>query len=195
MTKNTANTRLLTVSDEVSDKFCSRPQTKAARKRRQLQWVQSLPTTVSVVCCPEEGCIKSYQRLSSLQHHLYCGKHVRILERQTLLDNAVLEYASQRQGQQTSALKLKESGLQQLDQPSLQMGWGLRSTQAGTRAWFSDKQREYLTSKFQIGEVTGRKFDPVAVAKSMMTAKNANSKRVISSSEFLSKSANLRGLF
>ena len=74
------------------------------------------------------------------------------------------------------------------------MGWALRSTQAGTRTRFSDKQREYLTSKFQIGEVTGRKFDPAAVAKSMMTAKNANGERLFSSSEFLT-SQQISGVF
>ena len=199
MTKNMANTRFLAVSDEVSDKFCARPQTKAGKKAASATTSDTGAeladhTESQLFCCPEEGCIKSYQRLSSLQHHLYCGKHVRMLERQTLLDNAVLEYASQLQGQQTFAPKLKESGLQQLDQPSLQMGWALRSTQAGTRARFSDKQREYFTSKFQIGEVTGRKFDPTAVAKSMMTAKNANGERLFSSSEFLT-SQQISGVF
>ena len=38
--------------------------------------------------CPEEGCVKSYQRFAALQHHLDCGKHERKLERETLLDQS-----------------------------------------------------------------------------------------------------------
>ena len=36
--------------------------------------------------CPEEGCIKSYQRHSLLQKHLEYGEHKRALEYETLLD-------------------------------------------------------------------------------------------------------------
>ena len=43
----------------------------------------------------EEGCIKSYQRLSSLQNHLDCGKHQYVLGRETLYDKAMLKYAAQ----------------------------------------------------------------------------------------------------
>ena len=44
--------------------------------------------------CPEEGCTKSYQRFSALQRHLDCGKHVRALESETMLDKSVHGYAS-----------------------------------------------------------------------------------------------------
>ena len=35
----------------------------------------------------------SYQRYSSLEQHLQCGKHKRSLEHETLLDRAMLRYA------------------------------------------------------------------------------------------------------
>ena len=44
--------------------------------------------------CSKEGCIKSYQRHSSLQKHLECGRHKYVLEYETLYDRAVLGYAS-----------------------------------------------------------------------------------------------------
>ena len=44
--------------------------------------------------CPEEGCVKVYQRYLDLQYHLDCGKHDRMPEQETLLDKAVLNYAS-----------------------------------------------------------------------------------------------------
>ena len=39
--------------------------------------------------CSEEGCIKSYQRHSSLQKHLECGRYKYVLEYETLFDRAV----------------------------------------------------------------------------------------------------------
>ena len=44
--------------------------------------------------CPEEGCVKVYQRYSDIQYHLDCGKHDRMPEQETLLDKAVLNYAA-----------------------------------------------------------------------------------------------------
>ncbi|KAK3738819.1 hypothetical protein QZH41_000398, partial [Actinostola sp. cb2023] len=38
--------------------------------------------------CPEEGCVKTYQRFSALQLHMDCGKHQRSLEKETLYDKA-----------------------------------------------------------------------------------------------------------
>ena len=38
-------------------------------------------------------CIESYQRHSSLQKHLECGRHKYVLEYETLYDRAVLGYA------------------------------------------------------------------------------------------------------
>ena len=43
--------------------------------------------------CPDDGCVSSFQRFSSLQRHLDVGKHKYVLERETLLDKAMLSYA------------------------------------------------------------------------------------------------------
>ena len=43
--------------------------------------------------CPEEACVMTYQRYSSLEQHIQCGKHKRALEQETLLDRAMLKYA------------------------------------------------------------------------------------------------------
>ena len=51
-------------------------------------------TTKNIFFCSVEGCIKSYQRHSSLQKHLECGRHKYVLEYETLYDRAVLGYAS-----------------------------------------------------------------------------------------------------
>ena len=51
------------------------------------------PPTLLFFSCPEEGCIKCYQRYLNLQQHLDSRKHTRALEREPLLDQAVYGYA------------------------------------------------------------------------------------------------------
>ena len=43
--------------------------------------------------CLDEGCVMTYQRYSSLEQHIQCGKHKRALEQETLLDRTMLKYA------------------------------------------------------------------------------------------------------
>ena len=50
---------------------------------------------------------------------------------------------------------------------------------------FNSTQKDYLQKKFEIGEKTGRKPDPVTVSQEMRIAKDPNGNRLSSSSEFL----------
>ena len=68
--------------------------------------------------------------------------------------------------------------------PSLPKGWALKCSRARS-ARFSTTQKEYLSSKFQIGECTGLKADPASVATAMRKAKNVNGERLFDSTEFL----------
>ena len=54
-----------------------------------------------VFTCPE-GCNQTSLRHSSLQRHLDCEKHSRVLECATLLDKVVLSYAEALEGQAVS---------------------------------------------------------------------------------------------
>jgi len=62
-----------------------------------------------------------------------------------------------------------EGELKITSQNSLQMGWALHKYRRGNTR-FSDKVREYLQKKFNIGQDSGRKEDPVQVAKDMRRA-------------------------
>ena len=64
------------------------------------------------------------------------------------------------------------------------MGWALRSSEI-RRKRFTASQKEYLTTKFTIGETTGCKADPVVVARDMMNARGSDGERLFSSDEFL----------
>ena len=61
-------------------KVKSRPQPRTAANSQRCSDTEEEPvddtSTVPIFSCPEEGCVKTYQRFSSLQHHLDLRKHV-----------------------------------------------------------------------------------------------------------------------
>ena len=67
---------------------------------------------------------------------------------------------------------------------SLEMGWALRQSHSrNTR--FTDKQKDYLTAKFQTGEQTGQKADATSVSRLMRSKKDENGEQLFDCSEFL----------
>lgn len=141
--------------------------------------------------CPEEGHTMSFQRYSSLEQHIQCGKDKKALEHETLLDRAMLTYtfALEKPGVSNIVIPAKEGFVTRehsSDAPgfSSYMGWALKSSfSRSTR--FNSSQKDYLIKKFEIGEKTGRKLDPGTVAKDMRTAKDPNGKRLFNCNEFL----------
>lgn len=106
--------------------------------------------------CPEEGCIKSYQRYSALQKHLDCGKHQRALENESLFDRAILGYASRlERGENAVPNILGNQYYHSSNGPFLSMGWALKSSSGRKR--FSSRQKDYLKSVFDIGQESGKK--------------------------------------
>lgn len=138
--------------------------------------------------CTVDGCIKLYQRFSSLQRHLDVGKHKYTLERETFLDKAVLSYASkldkgddqlaERSDEATTVTRTLTYA------ESLPMGWALKSS-AVQRKQFNDSQKGYLIKMFDVGEQTGHKVDPSTVSVSMRKARNPDGSSMFDSSEFL----------
>ena len=101
--------------------------------------------------CPEEGCVKAFMRHSSLVKHLDCGKHKRALERETLYDKAMLEYAAKLKFGASKAPTVIEGSrsLSSLStKPTLPMRWAQKSTQSRS-VKFTDKQRQYLSFKLE----------------------------------------------
>ena len=117
--------------------------------------------------CPEEECVKFFQRSSSLQHHLDAGRHCYALEHETLFDKAMMTYAEKlEQGVATAEAPIEDTGTpQSLDFSSpLQMSWALKSSST-QRTRLTESQKLYLTDVFQTGEQTGHKADPNSVSK------------------------------
>ena len=55
--------------------------------------IEEEDSNAAIFSCPEEGCVKTFVKYSSMQWQLDCRKHQRALERYTLLDRAAVEYA------------------------------------------------------------------------------------------------------
>ena len=86
--------------------------------------------------CTEKGCIKSYQKLSSLHHHLDYGKHQYVLERETLYDKAMLLYATKLEEGASSIvpqISLPGNCDDEAVVSDLPMGWALKSTKPHKR--------------------------------------------------------------
>ena len=134
--------------------------------------------------CPEEGCTQTFLRHSSMMQHLDRGTHMHALENETLLDKAPQKYAEQLEGQ-AMVVPVVSSVITLAGHTHIQpMGWALKP-RATRRTRFTANQKSYLTTKFKLGEQTGSKADPAAVARSMMCAKDATGDRLFSSDEFL----------
>ena len=78
-------------------------------------------------------------------------------------------------------------------QSNLSEGWALHKPRGGA-VRFLEKVRQYFTSKFEIGEQSERKEDPMKVPQDMRKAKGENGERLFSREEWLTK-AQIQGFF
>ncbi|CAB4007677.1 RNA-directed DNA polymerase from transposon X-element [Paramuricea clavata] len=134
--------------------------------------------------CPTEGCIKNYHRYSSLESHLEYGVCKLQLERQSLLDKAKAVYVEKllhRAGEQP-VMKSSDTLLDNRND-MLPQGWALRTTKSSKP--FNKRQKSYLNEKFNIGNETGHKLDPVTVSQDMRFAKDQDGNRRFTLNEFL----------
>ena len=131
-------------------------------------------SNVDLFSCPEEGCIKRYQRFSSLQRHLDCGIHHLAIENESLFERAIVGYSERLDVQSGSVpnIPTEVSNVRSVENLLLPMGWTLRSSQ-GKRTRFTAHQKDYLTTKVDLGEISGRKSDPESVARAIMAARDS----------------------
>ena len=116
--------------------------------------------------CPEEGCVKMFRRHSSFVKHVDCGTHKSTLEHETLYDKTMIEYVTKLHCGASKAPKgLESRGPSLPTAPTAMMGCPALKTIQSRRTKFTDKQRQYLNAKFQIGERTGKTADPTDFPK------------------------------
>lgn len=136
--------------------------------------------------CPKEGCTRIFQRHSSLEKHLAFGTCTKTVERETLLDKAKVKYAARLVEGSSSVPTiplLPETCPRSTGYVTPSEGFALKQVKKAYR--FNEKQREYLTARFTIGQESGKKVDAEMVATDMRRAKGSNGERLFSVSEFL----------
>ena len=122
-------------------------------------------------------------------NHAAYGKCEFQSERESLLDTAKIMYSKKLWGGELS-IKTGITGSSATvvpladSQTKEEEGWALRTTKK-VKA-FSEKQRKFLEEKFMVGETTGRKLDPVIVARQMKIALDVDGQRKFSHEELLS---------
>ena len=105
--------------------------------------------------CPVDGCVRVFQRVSGLERHLSVEACSHAVERKTLLDISKEEYAK-RLTEGIGAIPTLPCGDAQSSSVDILpkvKGWALKESRRGGR--FSEKQKAYLASKFNIGITSG----------------------------------------
>ena len=133
--------------------------------------------------CPNTGCVKVYQRYSSLEKHLSFGKCKLVPERDTLLDKAKKLYQTKLIGGTSAPATIQGDTTGKDSGEILPEGWALKSPKKATR--FNEAQKHYLEEKFNLGQETGHKLDPAIVARDMRYARNKDGTRQFKMSEFM----------
>lgn len=131
--------------------------------------MEATATDESLFSCPNDGCVKTYQRYSALEKHHSFGKCELVLQRESLLDKAkrlyrskLLEGASAQATIEADPVNVQDSTY------SLSEGWALKLPKKSTR--YNDTQKRFLEDKFVLGQETGQKLDPANVARNMRFA-------------------------
>ena len=138
----------------------------------------------SLLSCPVEGCIRTYQKYHNLERYLLFGNCKLVSEKYTLLDTAKLTYAEKVQECFTTQPTIAAPTTTEVSSESpLVQGWALKGTRKATR--FIENQRDYFDDRFLIGQESGHKADPEKVSRDMRYARRENGERRFDVEEFL----------
>ena len=150
-------------------------------------------TTPRLFESSEPNCRQSFSSFHKLELHLGVGSHD-ICPSSNVYDTIRKDWAIPFSNVHEKGVSSKPSKL--LDgSPHLTMGWALQKTHGSDSSQFSSKVKEYLATKFEIGEQqTGQKADPQQVSVDMRNARDTNNKRKVFKTRMGLKNAD-KGLF
>lgn len=122
-----------------------------------------------IFSCSESTCVLTFKSEREAQAHMDSGKHVKELESVSLYDTIRLRWAERVTGisnvaQEASAVFAHEESASSKTKAS-SMGWALKATQKRPR--LGEKVKAYLIEKFEAGERSGTKADPLSVSREM----------------------------
>ena len=134
--------------------------------------------------CPEPACARTFRSVEEMELHISVGQHTESVY-DKLKRGWVEKFSSLTRSEDDSTSAIERQGSEPF-QSNLSEGWALHMPKDGA-VRFSEKVRQYLTSKFDIGEQSGRKEDPRQVSQDMRKAKGENGERLFSREEWLTK--------
>ena len=148
--------------------------------------------------CPDPACTEEFERNSELELHLNMYGHRTVSHnvKESLYDRIRGDWVHHSEAislnDETTSSTCKAASKEKSNHPQLSMGWALHQQRSSKR--FPTKVRQYLITKFKLGQETGRKEDPAQVAKDMRTASTADGEIIFNRADWLTKSQ-IQGLF
>ena len=149
--------------------------------------------------CQEPGCSRELSTAEGLEDHVHFGQHDKTscATSESLYDKLRRDWAAKCSSMtletEMAASTVDGASVHQARSESCHMGWALQKPRGGGSR-FSENVKAYLSTRFDIGEDTGRKADRAQVADDIRKARDADGKRRFQRSEWLSKSQ-VQGFF
>ena len=160
--------------------------------------------TSGLFSCSEPGCQMVFKKFSELENHLDVGEHRQVPRcPETVYDKLRIDWAGKfftvDKNKETSRAPVAHCEEQRdkyeasSSSSDLQLGWALHKPRnQGVR--FAAEVKQYLTTKFDLGERTGNKADPGKVSADMRTARKPDGLRMFDRKDWLTKSQ-VQGFF
>ena len=144
------------------------------RQREQGVMRQSSCSSSEIFSCSESTCVLTFKTQREAEDHMDSGKHVKELESVSTYDKIRLKWAYSVTGISSmgGAASVSEEELT----PSAtatefcNMGWALKTTSKRPR--LGDNVKRYLIEKFNTGERSSSKIDPLSVSREMKLVKD-----------------------
>ena len=134
----------------------------------------------AVFPCTEDGCTFTGTSFQQLEDHVSLGMHH--IPRISALDRVKLKWAERLENMAGDAASVMPcSTSRTTEASSVNMGWALKSNKPRMR--HSQKVNDYLRAIWEEG--TGRKKDPLHVAKNLKTARNEDGQKIFTPEEWL----------
>ncbi|PFX12001.1 hypothetical protein AWC38_SpisGene24111 [Stylophora pistillata] len=132
--------------------------------------------------CPQDGCVRVFQRHSALEKHLSSEKCAKSLQERSMLDLAKVAYKSALEEDVGTIPTLQPvPGSERRTVCCNKEDWALKSTKKAYR--LSEKQKAYLDAKFNIGQTSGGKLDGEVDAREMRRAQGPDGARIFNVAE------------
>lgn len=141
-----------------------------------------------VLNCSTEGCTRTFSSDTEVTDHLYSEKCSLVFDQKSSSssDIAKITYLEKvtKSCMNRQLLVMSSSTKEANFDSDLDMGWALKDERKNKR--FNKNQTDYLTDKFNKGQISGRKEDPFSVSEAMLYEKNEDGSRRFSYNEILS---------